>query len=48
MDEDRVYRLLSQYRERIAELEWCIKQLLLSHSTTDIDGDVISYADWDS
>jgi hypothetical protein len=48
MDDERVDRLIAQYREQVAELEWCIKQLLLSHSTINIDGDIISYADWDS
>jgi hypothetical protein len=48
MDEDRVDRLITQYREQIAQLEWLIKGLLLSSSTITTDGDVISYADWDS
>jgi hypothetical protein len=48
MDEDRVDRLITQYREQIAQIEWLIKGLLLSSSTITTDGDVISYADWDS
>ncbi len=48
MDDDKVDRLMTQYREQIAQLEWLIKRLLLSSSTITTDGEVISYADWDS
>jgi hypothetical protein len=47
MDDERVERLI-HYREQIAQLEWLIKRLLLSSSTITTDGEVISYADWDS
>jgi hypothetical protein len=48
MDDERVDRLIAQYREQIAQMEWLIKQLLLSSSTITTEGEVISYADWDS
>jgi hypothetical protein len=47
MDNERVERLID-YREQIAQIEWLIKRLLLSNSTITTDGEVISYADWDS
>jgi hypothetical protein len=48
MDDDKVDRLITHYREQIAEIEWLIKRLLLSSSTITTDGEVISYADGDS
>ena len=48
MDDDRVDRLIAQYREQIAQREWLIKRLLLSSSTITTEGEVISYADWNS
>jgi hypothetical protein len=48
MDDEQVDRLITQYREQIAQIEWLIKRLLISSSTITTDGEVISYADWDS
>jgi hypothetical protein len=47
MVEARIYEIITQYREQIAELEWRIKRLSISLSEITTEGDIVSLADFD-
>jgi hypothetical protein len=44
MDE-QIYKLIDLLRAEIAEREWQIRQLQLSNSLFNTDGDIVSWAD---
>jgi hypothetical protein len=47
MDEQTTYQRIERLRAEIAEREWQIRQLQLSYSSFNAEGDIVSWADLD-